>query len=412
MTTEISSTTVSTVFKPGTSYEAVDVWIKPPGQSTFIFSTEDWNTFTTTATSFTSSSTSQTTTSASSSASSTQATSLPVNNAQVSQTGSGLSSGAIAGIAIACAFAGLIMGVAAGFLLFRKRRQQPSEARYHVASTEYDGQEKALQSVLSTDRLHLYQFLLDTSPDAEINTELQSLNQLLQQHVEDHYHTEPVSRSITTLSAALINLGIDEDARIPASKLASLALDPVSRYSAIQHVIAKVAFGSVAFDDGPTTFSLLPQPISSFASMVPATEAHTGNPEAVDIALTRWRQLSAFLLHPSRSDRTPLAPSESVSTHRAQQLALSLNSFLEPFVAGDRQDRYEQENHLREVIVECATFGYLIFSQPSEYRFRFDSGVRPDHIVIFPGLDRISDEEGHRYPPPAQPVAIPVVEHM
>ncbi|KAK6949801.1 hypothetical protein Daesc_008122 [Daldinia eschscholtzii] len=97
--------------------------------------------------------------------------------------------------------------------------------------------------------------------------------------------------------------------------------------------------------------------MSLFASAIPATENFRGNPEAVDVAFTRWRQLSAFLLNPSRSDRTPLVPSEDASTHQAQRLAETLNVFLEPFVTGDRDDRYEQENHLREVIVECATFG-------------------------------------------------------
>lgn len=133
---------------------------------------------------------------------------------------------------------------------------------------------------------------------------------------------------------------------------------------------------------------------------------------AVNTALTRWRQLSAFLLHPERSDRIPLTPPEDISTHKAQQLAVNLDAFLQHFVAGSREDRYEQENHLREVIAECTTFGYRLFSQPSEYRFRFEDGVNPTSIVICPGLDKISDEEGRRYPPPTQPIVAPVVESV
>ncbi|KAI0378678.1 hypothetical protein F5Y04DRAFT_290848 [Hypomontagnella monticulosa] len=320
-----------------------------------------------------------------------------------------LSNGATAGIAVGCAAIGLILGLIVGFLIFRRRRSRQSKAKYHAV--ELDGQEKPLRYPLSADKLQLDQFLLNPTPDAEISTELHSLAQLLQQHVEDHYHTSPVFQDVEALSVALVQLGLDQSGTMPASKLASLTQDPKSRYHAIQHIIARVTFSSVSFDTEPP-ISLLPKPVSSFVSMIPITENHRGNPEAIKAALTRWRQLSAFLLHPSRSDRTPLIPAEDASTHQAQQLALALNTFLGPFVKGDREDRFEQENHLREVMVECATFGYLIFSQPSEYRFRFEVGARPNYIVTFPGLDRIRDEEGNRYPPSTQPVVAPIVESI
>ncbi|KAF3063544.1 hypothetical protein GL218_01801 [Daldinia childiae] len=432
----ISRTTVSTVFTTGTSYEAVDVWVKAPGQTVFSFSTEFWNTFTTASTtsSTTASTTSSSTTSSTSTTDSSSTTSSRVSPSLINATqsaesdgNSGLSSGTVAGIAIACAVAGLIMGIILGIFLFRQRRRQGSGDRSRGG--EYDSQEKPLQSHISTDRLQLDQFLLDPTPDAEIRTELRSLSQLLQQHVENNYHSLPVSRNVDILSAELARLGVGQGDTLKADTLASLALNPRSRCSAIQHIIASVTFASVTLD-AISPLSLLPQAVSSFASLIPATESFRGNSDgeqsslvndiantdtyviitAVNAAFTRWRQLSAFLLHPSRSDRTPLVPSEDVSTRQAQRLAEALNVFLEPFVAGDRDDRYEQENHLREVIVECATFGYLLFSQPSEYRFRFEDGMNANHIIVFPGVDRISDEDGHRYPSMIQPVVTPVVE--
>ncbi|KAI1206618.1 uncharacterized protein F4807DRAFT_438703 [Annulohypoxylon truncatum] len=402
----VSSHTASTAFTGGTSYEAVDVFTRAPDQTAYVFATEYWNSF---------SSTSLLTTSPSSTGSSTsssQTTSSSTNAAQLAgtSTNSGISPGATAGIAIGCAAAGLILGAIAGFL-FRRSRSEGSKARYHVAS--YASQEKPLRDPYSTpmpvDRLQLGQFLLDSTPDTAIGAEMRSLSQLIQQHVESCYHPLPVLRSVEALTTILIHLGLDQNSTMSAARLASLAVDPKTRYSAIQHVIARVTFASVTLD-AASRFSLLPQPVSSFASQIPATESHRGSAEAVDIALTQWRQLSAFLLHPSRSDRTPLVPSEDISTHGAQQLAVALNAFLEPFVIGDREDRYEQENHLREVIVECVTFGYLVFSQPCEYRYRFEGGVRPNYIVVFPGLDKISDEEGHRYPSPVQSVVPPLTE--
>lgn len=105
-------------------------------------------------------------------------------------------------------------------------------------------------------------------------------------------------------------------------------------------------------------------------------------------------------------------PSEDVSTQQAQQLAAALSRFLQAFVSGDRESRYEQENHLREVIVECAALGYVLFSQPSEFRFRYDKdedGGSSNGIVTCPGLDKVSDEEGRNYAKPYTLVA-PVIE--
>ena len=123
--------------------------------------------------------------------------------------------------------------------------------------------------------------------------------------------------------------------------------------------------------------------------------------------MTKWRQLSAFLLHPNRSDRTPLAPPEEATARQAQQLAWELNRFLEPFVLCDRGLGYEQESHLQQVLTECARFGYVLFSQPSEYRFDYDDQGRLGGFVVCPGLERVSDEEGRRYTTP-QVLAAPV----
>ncbi|KAI1773622.1 hypothetical protein F4818DRAFT_96181 [Hypoxylon cercidicola] len=416
-TTQYSTTTVSsptTTFTSTvlTSFQIVDRY------SNSVLLSEEWWSFANTPTSSTtgltaSSSTTSTLTRtgessvASSVTRSASATTHAIQSTQA-YSNSNLSRGATAGIAVGCAIAGLVVGIIAGCFLFRRRRRQGPEIGYHTA--QLGSQEKPVQEI-PTDRLELDQFLLDSSPDAEIRTELRSLNHLLQQHVENNYHLRPVSRNADELSQTLLQLGLGQGGTMTTAKLASLSLDPTHRHNAIQHVIAKVVFASIAFNE-PSPFSLLPQPVSSFVSMIPAVEGRRGNTEAVNIALTRWRQLSAFLLHSERSDRTPLTPPEEVSTHKAQQLAMSLNAFLEPFVAEGREERYEQENHIREVIAECATFGYHLFSEPSEYRFRFEDGVSPFNIVVCPGLDRISDEEGRRYPPPAQPIVAPVVESI
>ncbi|KAI1074331.1 hypothetical protein F5B20DRAFT_563804 [Whalleya microplaca] len=317
---------------------------------------------------------------------------------------SGLNRGAIAGIAVACAVVGVLIGVGIAYSLLQRWKRHDVHPEY--VSVNYVGREKDLPAGFTVDKLQLNQFLLEPRPDTEIGTELRSLGYLIQQHVENNYHLQPVHRNANDLANVLTYLGLNQ---VIAVQLGSMALVPNRRYSILKHVIMKVAFASVTLGEA-SPITLLPPLLSSFPSMIPPIESHRGNPEAVDVALTRWRQLSAFLLHPHRSDRTPLTPSEDVSTQQAQQLALALNTFLEPFVRGVHDERYEQENHLREVLVECATFGYLLFSQPSEYRLRFGNDGGDNSIVVCPGLDKISDEEGHKYPRPAQPIVAPAVD--
>ncbi|KAI1333539.1 hypothetical protein F5Y15DRAFT_404915 [Xylariaceae sp. FL0016] len=318
---------------------------------------------------------------------------------------SGLNTGAIAGIAVATALVGAVIGAAIIFLFLRRRNTKRPQPEY---ISMYNGQEKDISGIGTTDKLRLHEFLLDAKPDNELGAELRSLGHLIQQHVENNYHLQPFGDA-ASLIEPLSMLGMGNNTSIPIEQIAMLAADPRTRYHTIQHVIAQVTFPSITME-GISPVSLLPPTVSKFRSLIPPTENHRGSRQAVEVALTRWRQLSAFLLHSNRSDRTPLKPTEDVNTQQAQDLAVTLGRFLRPFVAGNRDDMYEQENHLREVIVECAAFGYVLFSQPSEYHLRFDNGGRQNGIVVCPGLDRVSDEDGRRYPPPAQPIVAPTVE--
>ena len=67
--------------------------------------------------------------------------------------------------------------------------------------------------------------------------------------------------------------------------------------------------------------------------------------------------------------------------------------------------RFQQESHLREVIVECAKFGYLLFSQPSDWCMLHVAGheqvagtVRSyrEGIVCAAGLVKRTDKDGRR----------------
>lgn len=160
--------------------------------------------------------------------------------------------------------------------LFLRRRLRALDAGHHAS--QRDSQEKPLQAISLTDTHIRDQYLIVPTADSKIGSELSALGQLLQQHVENNYHLQPVSRSANELSNALVHLGLGESGAIPVVELAALALDPKTRYVAIQHVIAKIAFISATFNE-TTTISLLPEPVSLFLSMIPKTKGRMGNPD-------------------------------------------------------------------------------------------------------------------------------------
>ncbi|KAK8117925.1 uncharacterized protein PG998_006206 [Apiospora kogelbergensis] len=376
---------------------------------------------------------------------------------------SGVSAAAIAGTVISCLLIGVLVGFAAAwlFLFKRKRRWQPSQsASYHPVN--HDIREKHLPVTPSSrpDLFHFDQFLTNTKSDPEIVHELRSLDRSIRRHVAVHYHMQPVQDQDVNpedLARVLVKLGIHNGSRNDegndrgrqqkthsASRLTALALDLSTRSQTLRHIIMRVALGSTALCSS-SPVSMLPPFMASFAREIGKSKPLgqqrqlRANQDVFSTALAKWRQLSVYLIRPSRGSSTnpsttPLVPSEDVSTQQAQQLAVELNRFLAPFVAADGDDdglenlsRYEQENDLRESLVECATLGYLLLSQPSEYEFVFFSeeedekkgmlkwrssrsrkGVgnsasqerKKSAVVVCPGLRRVRGKDGQGYSSP------------
>lgn len=100
-------------------------------------------------------------------------------------------------------------------------------------------------------------------------------------------------------------------------------------------------------------------------------------------------------------------PQDSALVRPARELVAALNKITAPFI--DERASYQQESHLQDVIIECARFGHVIFSQPEEYRLNFETGLGKHEIVAHPGLDKVSDENGTPYNPPRS-IAGPVIE--
>ncbi|EEU45823.1 uncharacterized protein NECHADRAFT_25359, partial [Fusarium vanettenii 77-13-4] len=313
----------------------------------------------------------------------------------------GLTDGAVAGVAIACILAGLALGAVAVFLLFRRRRRQPQTNFHPVSNGGIEPKNDVMVTVTpSKSDVDLNQFLLDTIPDKQIAGELHALSELLYQHVESHYHRSPVHLDAQTLAQSLAHVGYSPAASgLDAMTVVALCLEPSSRPVAIRHVLSHVIFSSLDFSSG-SNMAMLPPVVREFLSTIPSADSNT-----TSLALSKWRSLSTLLLHPTPADRTPLPVPVAEASQQAGGLANELNSLLRFFAPQDAAGSQEQTSHLQAVILECTKLGYILVSQPSDWRFVF-SDKQSRRVVVCPGLEKLSHSDGTRYRSPREVVAV------
>jgi len=62
----------------------------------------------------------------------------------------------------------------------------------------------------------------------------------------------------------------------------------------------------------------------------------------------------------------------------------------------------ERLQNLEAIIRRAAGFAFVLFSQPSSWKFQWvgQTGRHQESIVIFPGLEQSVDDEGHARSPP------------
>ncbi|KAM0745362.1 hypothetical protein ACQRIT_000746 [Beauveria bassiana] len=317
-------------------------------------------------------------------------TSTPKASSAVSPSSSGISTGAVAGIAIGCAFVGLVIGLLVASCLFRRKAAKRVKTLDHAAIHDELEVYPSGKGAPIND-MQLSQFLLEPTPDRDVAQETQSIGALIDQHVESYYHHHPIAGDQRAPASALADLGFpfSSAASLDAQGATALCLDPRSRQVGLRHVIMRVLFSSIDVhsSQGP---SMLPAPVASFLRAIPPAESdRLGDPQANELALRKWRKLSAFLLHPARSQRTPLPTTGDATVEaQAQELARSLNTFLRFFV--DKQHQQQQVDHLQAVIEECAKLGFMLFSHPCDWAFIFDPDpVRGGVVVVEAGLRKV-----------------------
>ncbi|KAF5603422.1 hypothetical protein FPCIR_1352 [Fusarium pseudocircinatum] len=287
----------------------------------------------------------------------------------------GLKGGPVAGVAIGCLVAGLALGLIAAFLLFRRRRRvKPANEGFVLADQKYTEPKDGPQVIVSSSRhdAELSQFLLEATPDKDLQAELRSLSELIYQHVENYYRRPQVQADPAEVAQSLINIGYSPEASgLQADAVAAICLSPKTSQVGLRHVLSHAIFRSLDFNSG-SSLSMLPLAVATLAQR--SHSAENANNPAIILARSRWRTLSALLLHPNPDERTPLPVSVTEASPMALSLANELNRFLEMFVAKDPASQQDQMNHLQAVILECTKLGYVVLSQPSDLRIVIAQG--------------------------------------
>ncbi|KAJ4135967.1 hypothetical protein NW768_003573 [Fusarium equiseti] len=317
-----------------------------------------------------------------------------------SSPGRGIQGGAVAGVVIGCLIAGLALGLVVAFILFRRRRNNSTSPDFIAVEPQY-AEPKHGPQVSVTPSGHdaeLSQFLLDATPDKEIQAELSSLSELIYQHVETYYHGPQVQATSAEVAQSLVNIGYSPElSGTQPEAVAAICLDSKTSQVGLRHVLSHVIFRGLDFNSGGN-LSMLP--------LVVAVMARENHPESTDspaiaLARSRWRSLSALLLHPNPTERTPLPVSTDEAPSKAYSLANKLNTLLQIFVAQDHASRQDQTSHLQAVILECTKLGHVLLSQPGDWGFVFSNKPtvmdRVHMIVVCPGLERLSHNDGTRY---------------
>ncbi|QPC62242.1 hypothetical protein HYE67_004473 [Fusarium culmorum] len=322
----------------------------------------------------------------------------------------GLSDGAVAGVALGCVVAGLAIGLVAAFILFRRRRKSTNSSPGFIALESRHAESKnepQVNVVSSTHDAELEQFLLDATPDKEIQAELRSLSELIYQHVETYYHGPHALASSAEVAQCLVHIGYSPElSGLQAEAVAAVCLAPRTSRVGLRHVLSHIIFRRLDFNSGGD-LSMLPPVIAAMAQE--ETTPENADSPAISLARSRWRSLSALLLHPNPAERTPLPLSTDEAPAKAQSLANELNTFLQLFVTQDSASRQDQKNHLQDVILECTRLGYVLLSQPGDWGFIFEAKTTPKErtcrIVVCPGLERLSHNNGTRYGSPKEVAA-------
>ena len=173
-----------------------------------------------------------------------------------------LSNRAVVGIGIGTAFAGAFLALLGASIFFTRLRRE-RQRRSH----------KGLNPSLASTQLN--DIPMERADDSTIRKWMQDLNELIHQHVENHYHDEESHDHPDDLKRKLGKCGFTDLTEPSAQRLAILLISPRTRYTAIRNLIASIIFRHINVESDPEV-ALLPDYMLSFAKAILGTKRRPG----------------------------------------------------------------------------------------------------------------------------------------
>lgn len=203
------------------------------------------------------------------------------------------------------------------------------------------------------------------------------------------------------------------DAPMTTDELKRLLLDRRTRLPAVQFLLAWSTLQHV--QGGDTWKSLLPLEIAESLESIMASEAQvdgnlmsegkgrfhadTDMYAAFDSILTHWRRTTTYLMCRNYNINTPILSPDS-RRYTISKIVDDLDIALS-YLTSQAQDGTRTQD-LEDLVEQGAKFGWLLFSQPSLWKFDWRCGdcsrERVEYVecnhVVFPALLQLSDKHG------------------
>jgi hypothetical protein len=103
--------------------------------------------------------------------------------------------------------------------------------------------------------------------------------------------------------------------------------------------------------------------------------------------LSKWKTISAALFQ-STHGQTTMTGSDARNTNIRKATAVA-DTILRPYTKAG-QDHQSRMQNLEEIMRRAARFAFVLFSQPSFFRFESQG----KGLVVFPALVQVTDENG------------------
>ncbi len=109
--------------------------------------------------------------------------------------------------------------------------------------------------------------------------------------------------------------------------------------------------------------------------------------------LSRWRRISSILLQKTYGESAFSQSDPRLRNIRNAQR--SLDSILRPY-AKESSDNDERLRKLEDLLKRAGRFGFLLFSQPSQWEFNWEKAqdTARNRLTIFPALLQVGDDDG------------------